>query len=236
MSRIYFHSKDNLAELAGAERHFMSHVIGNIAVAAVSHLLDEWRESKSVFRSVVPSWAQSSEGDFEKAFRLVSQRGEMGGHNVFALQMNTVMRTGNDVLKLMCRLHGQCEVHAYVEGPNRAWLAGLIERGMKSHLFRTGAGWESVVALLREDNTTAVVTSFSVTDWFPHYEEQSWDEAMEELRIGPHGKGLEMKPENWEDYWFDDGVTLLDLGHRLKEEQREGKPRVTIEFGGKTYG
>ncbi|GAA4304598.1 hypothetical protein GCM10023178_11830 [Actinomadura luteofluorescens] len=32
-------------------------------------------------------------------------------------------------MRFLARLHAQCELHGYVEGPNRAWLADVIDQG-----------------------------------------------------------------------------------------------------------
>ena len=85
----------------------------------------------------------------------------------FDLQLNTVLAFGSDPACLFARLDGQCELHAYVEAPHRAWLAAVIEAGRASGLYRVGAGWEDVVALLRSRDDEPVVTSYSVTESFP---------------------------------------------------------------------
>lgn len=98
--------------------------------------------------------------------------GEVLGN--FSLILNTVLSIGNDPLCLFARLHGQCEIHAYVEGPERAWVAGVIKQGLETGLYRQGVGWDSVVTLLEQSNTEPVVTSYSVCEGFPNYGIADW--------------------------------------------------------------
>ncbi len=85
----------------------------------------------------------------------------------FSLQLNTILAIGNDPLCLAARLHAQCEIHCYVEGPYREWLAEVIESGLEAHVFRDGEGWDGVITLLRLRDDEPVVTSYSVCNSFP---------------------------------------------------------------------
>lgn len=93
--------------------------------------------------------------------------------NVFQTTLNTALAVGSDPLKLYARLHGQCEVHAFVEGENRKWLADIIQRGLDIGLYRTVPrgydGWEAVVTMLRKRDDEPVVTSYSVCESFPNH-------------------------------------------------------------------
>ena len=83
-------------------------------------------------------------------------------YSLLDLQLNSAIAVGGDAMKLAARLHGQCEIHCYVEGPNRAWLASLIEDAFAKHIFRTGQGWEETCTMLRKSADSPVVCSFSV--------------------------------------------------------------------------
>jgi hypothetical protein len=138
----------------------------------------------------------------------------------------------------MARLHGQCELHAYVEGANRAWLADIIERGRETDVLRPQMKWEQVAEFLRSRDDCPVVTSYSVCDQFPNrhvagwvapmskyedtgeeYEDtdawydlpeaERWQRAMDGLRA--QGNGLELKPDNWNTFHFRDGVNGFQL-------------------------
>jgi hypothetical protein len=44
-------------------------------------------------------------------------------------------------VRFLARLHGQCEVHGWVAGKNRAWLADIIETGRETAILRDDMGW-----------------------------------------------------------------------------------------------
>ncbi len=143
----------------------------------------------------------------------------------FEKQLNTAILIGNDAVILLARLHGQCEIHGYVEGPNRAWLAGIVDGGLASGILRESMGWEGVAELLRASEEGPVVTSYSVTDSFPGQvaagwggwepeHEDGWYEldgpAQWELAVkGIRGYGCEWTPEKWRKPNFEDGSTVL---------------------------
>lgn len=114
----------------------------------------------------------------------------------FSLQLNTILAIGNDPLCLAARLHAQCEIHCYVEGPNRAWLAEVIEAGLGVNIFRDGEGWDKVITLLRLRDDEPVVTSYSVCDSFPtHGSDQGvpW-QVWKPTRVDEYGEA------NWDDW------------------------------------
>jgi hypothetical protein len=118
--------------------------------------------------------------------------------DLFGSQLDTAIALGNDQLKFAARLHGQCEVHCYIEGQNREWLAGIIEQGLEQGIYRREQGWESVVSLLRNGCNSPVVLSYSVCDQFPS--EDDWDKAMDDLR----SPDLELNPESLASQHFSD--------------------------------
>lgn len=87
----------------------------------------------------------------------------------FAMCLNTLIATGSEVLALLARIHGQCEIHGYLEEGNRRWLSGIIQRGLEAKILRESQGWDEVSSLLRsiETHPGPVVMSYSVTDGFP---------------------------------------------------------------------
>lgn len=153
--------------------------------------------------------------------------------------LNSAMKTGSDAVKLMARLHAQCEIHAYVKGQNRVWLSNIIAAGRASGILRADMGWDPVIELLRADHVGTVVTSYSVCRQFPNpniigaTEEQwegmtldrQWNECVAALESGDGL--LELQPENWLGYVFGRGVNgfMLEAKHnerRIREEARSG--------------
>ncbi len=247
MSRIYFHSSDDTAKVRGSERAHFGIYCHDTAWQAVSNLAEEHGNQKSILRNAFPPghYVLESRNFAETAglhFRVGSEPLILDGQKIpmFTLALNTAYYMGSDFVKLAARLHGQCELHAYVEGKNRAWLAGIIQKGRACRFFRDGEGWESVIELLEKSNDSPIVTSFSVSSSFPNpdvanfeYPEledgdldwdawynvpdsKQWEMGVEGLRQR-HGGKLEMKPDDWETFYFGNGFCANQLVSALYE-------------------
>lgn len=266
MSRVYFHSPSETTELRGAERHhlawFTTHLTWPIIEPYAENRWGE-RDTPAHILKIIPKACYLHSTGQEALMRLDAFRtwfnvsmDESSDHflidgeklRLFSLQLNTLYRMGDDPLKLAARLHGQCEIHTWVDGPNREWLAEIMEWGRKTGVFRPEMGWEDVIELLRKRDDEPVVTSFSVCESFPNagiagwlqleknqarlredetlrdgiheewYElpgEQQWEMAMTRLRSGEVGAGLELEPEGWDEYYFNEGKTLFDVAEHL---------------------
>lgn len=88
------------------------------------------------------------------------------------VELNTALAIGGEPLALAAKIHGWCEEHCWVEGPDRAWLAGVIDEGLRLGLYRRNLGgesqgWESITELLRSRADGPVVLSFSICEQFP---------------------------------------------------------------------
>lgn len=184
---------------------------------------------------------------FESDLRTVLRAGmgepvfQIDGRSVdeFGLALNTAIVAGSDPVRLLVRLHGQCEIWAWVDGPHRAWMAGLIEQGLSMGVMRRhvqdgwSIGWEKVVDLLRVSSDSPVVTSYSVTNDFPAEElvpeihedawwdlpyAERWDLAMAVLRAESESdpaSSREMRPDHWASYRFRPGLTGFDIRDRF---------------------
>lgn len=149
--------------------------------------------------------------------------------------LNTMIANGSDPMILGARLHGQCEVHCYVEGRNRAWLAEIIDRGLAAGIYREPLGydgWEKVAELLRAKDDEPVVTSYSVCDSFPSRgvaenarlwepepddedgdswydlpEAEQWSLCLQALREDAEWMSLSPDKWRWPDFYFDTAIT-----------------------------
>jgi len=250
MSRIYFHTQEGEAEVSGAERAYMGYICNEIFTMSLGINDTDTPGRPSPLRSIVSPnhYCQRYTGkQFNESLETalhVAMDGELlvvdGKRvDVFSAALNTAFIVGSDPIKLMSRLHGQCEIHAYIEGQNRAWIADIIERGRESGIMRAEMGWESVVSLLRSNNELPVVTSYSVCEQFPnaraaHWEPpenedgEDWDAwydlaSEERWRLGMialrEASLLEIKPDNWNSYYFRDGINgfkLLEIAYALQ--------------------
>lgn len=185
MSRIYFHSPNDTVEVRGPERHRGARICVDLTMLALA--IDEYDPGSDPIRRVVelPEYARKDSSlrfsehvrrqvmDFmSEGPAFLGPRGKVSG---FTLSLNTAQAFGSDAVRLLARLHGQCEMHAYVEGRNRAWLAGIVKRGLESRVLRRrlhgySLGWEDVVDLLEKRDDEPVVTSYSITEGFPNAE------------------------------------------------------------------
>lgn len=207
MSRIYFHSPSGTAELHGSERAWLGGLVNDIALGVLSpsspSRIDRLRSFihpdhylaatdpyavDAYGRGGVESWASTYATSFSvgwsRSTPLIQYRGKE--LDSFTLALNTAALLGNDQIKLAARLHGQCELHAWVDGPNRTWLAAVMQTGLDSGIYRSGfergqaestwvpQGWDEVIDLLRQRDDEPVVTSYSVCDQFPNSSVGDW--------------------------------------------------------------
>ena len=138
MSRIYFHSPSGDTELRGSERANMGILCGNILSASVGSPMFDYPDHPHWLRKLLPNehWIAKSNAGFEYACALFirSQSGTDGfvynGQTLpmFNLALNTALFSGSDPVKLLVRLHGQCEIHCYVVGKNRRFRRKISGR------------------------------------------------------------------------------------------------------------
>lgn len=258
MSRIYFHSEDGDSEVSGAERAMM----GDLCSTWMVDVLRIERYASTTWLRTVSDLLPGGPGRFthpDRAYwaetlathlRVTDPQITVGDQsiNLFALGLNTAYVLGSDPVKLCARLHGQCELHCYVEGPHRAWLADIMEAGRAINLLRADMGWEATIALLRARDDGPVVCSYSVCEGFPNAGivvdaglwtwpvdadgERDWDawyrlDADERWRLGlaalraEPNRGLEIRPDTWDTFTFRSGLTALDVVQRLTAEMKD---------------
>lgn len=263
MSTVFFHTEnEGTAEIRGLERHMGASLIRKIAATTLSEPFGG--QIDPVTRHFPAGWQKHLPSDWTYAERITFYLEgvcvtapaplQIGEHSIYGLSLmaNTALRLGSDAVKLLVRLHMSCEVHTWVDGPNRTWLAGIVERGRKSGVLREDMGWESLVELLRQRADQPVVTSYSVCDSFPNRHAARWEPppafegepadawrelsradrwslCIAELRrqeaADPEGLWLELRPDNWERYYYGAPLTIMDLNAQEVRErlQKEGK-------------
>jgi len=195
MSRIYFHSPSGDAEVPGTERAWMGTVTDSLGMSPVdSHLLINLSTTGCVtlFGRSVATWSAEQVQSARLAVRHSDSVSDGLAISVYGvdldpgcLTLNTALQLGSPAIRLMTRLHNQCEIHCWVDGPNRSWLADLIDAGLAEGSFRhteeaRGCGWSDVTKLLRSRDDEPVVTSYSVCDQFPNSYASTWMPAWPE--------------------------------------------------------
>lgn len=251
MARMYFHSEHGEAEVRGSERAWGGMLADHtLQMILLDSVLDESRVLGAMKKVLKTEKSYGFENI--KNLKTLLSVGAMMGDTHFVIDgervdlwdtaLNTALVYGSNPVRLLARLHGQCEIWAWVDGSNRAWLAGIIREGRESGIMRAEAGWESVIDLLLSRDDGPVVTSYSVTDQFPCLEmaihggyevsetedgdmdtdewwelphSQRWELAM----VGLKSKRLmEMTPDNWESYRFGAGYTAFDVLREMYKE------------------
>lgn len=258
MSRVYFHSpSEPAAELRGSERAYLGCLAQNVAEGLLDlRSLDRIDRLRNLLHpthhmaradTAKPGWASKWAQDFGLAVGMVNSFGTRVLHYdgrdipVFDLMLNSALAVGSDQIRLAARIHGGCENHGWVDGPDRAWLADIMQTGIDTGVYRTtlpyyrngeidsysDQGWNDVIALLRKRDDEPVVMSYSVTDQFPNravaggthgddwYEltdTERWAKAMGPLRANETGEwGGQLRPDVFATSRFGTGLTILDL-------------------------
>lgn len=248
MSRIHFHSPSDTLDIAGMERYHadiatrdkMWEVFGGEEVGI------------ELLRPYLPEFWRRVDAEEVKYF--VNGSRAFGGGvlniegyelDIGTLALNTSMEIGSDALRLLARLHAQSEIHCWVDGQNRNWMADIIAAGRTDGVLREEMGWEELADFLRSRDDEPVVCSYSVSDSFPNYGmlpeshrlkkreakgddiddildayyrmrwQTQWKLCMGELR-SQTGR-LEMKPDDWKTYHFGDGITAGRLIEALRK-------------------
>lgn len=244
MTAIYFHSTEDTVAIRGAERAHFSVFCGDLSWSIIRHTAEEWSDFPAPLRKAFPSSHPVHKSrDFQRDAKLYLTSSffdsELLFTDPFEMSLNTAFRLGSDPVRLGARLHGQCEIHAYVEGWNRAWLADIIREGRQVGFYREGMGWKRLIDFLLSSDYNPIVTSYSVTESFPNQHvaaydppflddgvpdydawydlsnEVQWDLAMKGLRA--EEGGLELDPGSWDDFYFGDGLDANGFVARLED-------------------
>lgn len=238
MSGINFRTRTATARVSGSERAYAGILCHDLLWVAtgIEHTLswpDRWHRVAAMFPD-----GHYIHDEFARA-RVPNQRGphlgslvrtamSMAGDGFLEVALNTAMLLGNDAVRLLARLHGQCEIHAWVADSDREWLAGIIEEGRATNVLRPDMGWEAVRDLLLDMNGAPgnVYTDYTVTDSFPSLwasdpardyrqtpvfdatweawdaltDAERWDRAEAGMAARPL---LRLTPNEWETYVFD---------------------------------
>lgn len=262
MSRIYFHSPSGTAEVSGRERAhagLLCHELLCVALGINGSFVEQEK-----YRQLLPadSYLLKAKSNLEffrdfctwmfAHFGACFQLPDGTKANVFETALNTTVAMGSEPMRLLAKLHGQCEIHAYVEGPNRAWLADIIEQGIEDKILRVWegdcyGGWPAVVELLRSRDDEPVVTSYSVTDQFPnrHVALQSgtWDIPVDHEAIKQKyeltedddltGYEADYKSDTWYELPDDEQWRVAMAGLRKQNEKStlEMKPETFARQG-----
>lgn len=241
MSNILFETTKGEAYLAGAERAYAANLIAKLGqVILLNEFMDVSR--KQAFQAILPEGHRLRLMPAESSYWEFSFRASFGmgdGHFVIedqpvdwlAIQLNTAFAIGNAQLKLLARLHGQCELNPWIPASESMWMAGTIKDGLRSGVYRQGMGWECVLDLL-DKAEEPIVISYSVTDGFPspshagisaeEFEKLEYCDAWEASLKGlMQRKELKIEEEGFSSFRFDKGWDAFGVTAYLDRIQQE---------------
>lgn len=232
MSYVRFASPSGSAELKGSERAWLAGLVNDIGVGILSlgsyghaeHLMDFVDPAHYLYldpeQERRAGWQAGWASSYETAFRVDAGRAPLvqfqgRALSTFTLALNTALKLGSDPVKLGARIHGQCELNCWVDGPNRAWMADIIDHGLETGVYRTGPedasqGWEDVAVFLRSSTEEPVVLydsigsegfpSAYIGDWMP-----AWPEGIPQTHEGWDMMSEDQKRERDErsDAWYE---------------------------------
>jgi hypothetical protein len=240
MSRVTFHTLERSVELRGTERAAGACLCNDIGVSALTRYLSTERLwSALVHRK---PWATPEQIDTllrvnrsETAIALP----DGSQHTIWDVTLNTAIVLGSNPVRLLASIDAQCEIHAWIDGPDRAWFAGLIDEGRASGVLRPKMGWEEVAELCRASSDGPVAMSYSVCNGFPNWRASTWeppegledDDASEAFyalsreQRWVHGAaylrnhpGLQIRPDTFDKPRFGSGMTAMDVVEALSPE------------------
>lgn len=213
MSSVTFNSPSGSARLHGSERAYAGCHTYDIALGALN--LDSFGIKDRIMPFVTPGHYLHTTDEsrwrntFETCWRVgYSDLLEIDGvvHDPWHLTLNTAIVAGSDAINWLARMHATCEIHGYVEGPHREWLADIIAQGRADKVLRSNMGWEDVIDLLRSNYDEPVVMSYSVCDGFPNPSVSDWADVKPKPETDQYGElddDEEAEWENWMDLWYE---------------------------------
>jgi hypothetical protein len=198
VSRIYFHTPDETAEVKGSERAYMRMLAADVALAVLKpdYLSRDWLMSitdgpdyldeEEHWKQRWETWFRLGEGD------LIASGEKIGAGE---LALNTLIALGSELMKFVARVDGSCEDHAWCAPENAGWLGALIRQGRRENVLRPRQGWGDVADLFLRARIRGdyVVCSYSVSDSFPN-----------RYVVGEHGELLPSETEEAAEHrWYE---------------------------------
>lgn len=186
MSALHFHTEDTTAHVWGGEWSWLDGLAKKTSLGFLNPqhnhetlrpLIRDGHELRDGYQTglgCVVTWASwfgtswRVDGD-----RFIEWRGRP--LSCSRISLNTAAAVGGEAFRFAIRLAGQGDIHCWIDGPDRAWAADLIDEGLEvGYLRRQPApsnpvdiGWGGVADLLRASDDGAVVCSYSVEGGFP---------------------------------------------------------------------
>lgn len=155
MSRMYFSTVDETAEVKGWERAWLGGLVQDVALGVFDlddhtdellqlvnpqHYASKYRDTGANIHQVASMLGVALRTDMTgdatapRGESLFLWRGKpLSAHG---LVLNTAVAVGNDAVKLAARLHAQSEIHAWIHPRDRVWVAEIIEQAVATGIYR----------------------------------------------------------------------------------------------------
>jgi hypothetical protein len=185
MSTVDFVSEHGIAHLHGSEGHYLASLPARITLGLLDLGALRARETYAGILAPDSPLRGLNGAAFGMFFATTWSTGGIGesafewrGHPLDSLQisLNTALALGGDPIRFAC--HFSFAGYPWVDGPDRAWLADIIDKGVRAGVFRgPNQGWDAVTELLRSRDDGPVVIGDSTGSrefptpylggWFP---------------------------------------------------------------------
>lgn len=168
------------------------------------------------------------------------------------VELNTALAAGSDPIRLAAKLAGWGSGHVWVEGPDRAWLAGIIEQGLAGGMFRRQfrrgdkpdgelltQGWDQVVELLRARDDEPVVTAYSGGDDFPRPQTHLDGPYRDDVRRwDDYSEAEQQAIREWDKRWYadEDGAAAWEAAMAWLRERRPWARLAPDALAENTFG
>ena len=203
MSSIAFHWPDEVLRVSGSERALMGVFVGNLVTAHPALPMNKY-----VFDDdTKAAWSRIMQCEDARIDPRTWLSANMHDEGMFVPVLNTALAMASRVCKLLVRIHGSCEVHAYVEPSDAHFIAMLIQIAVQQRFLRPDPwgydGWNAVARKMYT-SVAPVVMSYSVCESFPS-EGESFEEGLARVRAIP---GLALRQAGWDDFRYTPGDSL----------------------------
>jgi hypothetical protein len=203
MSYVAFHfAEGEVLHLRGMERGYLGHLADSTAVGAIGLTAGTFGGVGRVLEQIYPFLDKDFHQGWPPSDKSLQQRFADNLQNSFfdrplfswkgkaiatwPLMLNTALAVGSSPIRMAAKIHATCEIHGRIEGPDRAWVADVIEEGLRSCLYRPGffttknpmaeliIGSKQEGTLTEEDKEQVFVS-------------MGWTEIVEQLRKSDQG-------------------------------------------------
>lgn len=205
MSKIILTSKKGTARVSGCEMFNIHNVVGHLGLSVIPHDMAFYRHllPDRKLDYIIDGIYAMRGGLWDGKFFFKEQY-----YRFFPVALNTAYRLGNDVIKVLCRLSGQCECHCFVRQENAEWFCDLLEKALAIGVLRNSVrefptGWPDAIAFIRNAKGPVVFSYSSTGDTFSNL---GFDENVASLH-----PSLEITPEGFEDYFFRPDLDFIQV-------------------------